>query len=88
MEKKMKEKNKNPNNNIDNKQAGTANNWFGFLQNGNSKNDEEGSMEFSLSGLFKCMLCTHKKDDGEKRQLAQIAESLKMLNKKMDAIEK
>lgn len=62
---------------------------LGFLQGGvGTNNDEEGSIEFSLAGLFRCMLCTHKKDGEEKIQMIQIAESLEKLSKKLDVIER
>lgn len=60
---------------------------LGFLHGG-TDNDDEGSIEFSLAGLFKCMLCTHKKDGEEKIQLLHIAESLDGLGKKLEVIEK
>lgn len=88
MEKKMQEAKQNAGKPLEAQNQNKAPNWLGFLQGSSSNNDDEGSMEFSLAGLFKCMLCTHKKDSDEKRQLANIAESLNMLNKKLDAIEK
>ncbi|XP_048509220.1 chitin synthase chs-2 isoform X4 [Athalia rosae] len=62
---------------------------LGFLQNGNgNNNDDQGSIEISLAGLFKCMLCTHGKPSDEKQQLVAIAESLEQLGKRLDTIEK
>lgn len=62
---------------------------LGFLQGGaGTNNDDEGSLELSFAGLFKCMLCTHKKDGEEKIQLMHIAESLEKLEKKLETIEK
>lgn len=62
---------------------------LGFLQGGaGTNNDEEGSVEFSLAGLFRCMLCTHKKDGEEKIQLMHIADSLDKLSKKLETIER
>ncbi|XP_051174656.1 chitin synthase chs-2-like isoform X2 [Leptopilina boulardi] len=62
---------------------------LGFLQNGAGTNDDdEGSIEISLAGLFKCMLCTHGKPSSEKQQLVAIAESLEQLGKRLDTIEK
>lgn len=62
---------------------------LGFLQGGaGTNNDDEGSIELSLAGLFKCMLCTHKKDGEEKIQLMHIADSLDMLGKRLETIEK
>ena len=51
-------------------------------------NDEEGSIEFNLAGLFKIMCCTHQKSGDEKQQLFRIAESLEKLNKRLDLIER
>jgi chitin synthase len=53
-----------------------------------NKDEEEGSFEFSLAGLFKCMCCTYPKGGEEKLQLLRIADSLDKLNKKMDNIER
>lgn len=60
---------------------------LGWIQGG--KNDsEEGSIEFSLAGLFKCMFCTHPKSVDEKQQLLRIAESLDTIGKRMDGLER
>ncbi|XP_015436529.1 PREDICTED: uncharacterized protein LOC107191901 [Dufourea novaeangliae] len=62
---------------------------LGFLQNGvGSNDDEEGSIEVSLAGLFKCMFCTHGQTSNEKQQLVAIAESLEHLGKRLDGIER
>ncbi|XP_060518963.1 chitin synthase chs-2 isoform X2 [Cylas formicarius] len=61
---------------------------LGFLQSGGTSEDDEGSIEISLAGLFKCMLCTHQKAGDEKAQLIQIGDSLDMLGKRLDHIEK
>ncbi|XP_066155145.1 chitin synthase chs-2 isoform X2 [Euwallacea fornicatus] len=61
---------------------------LGFLQNGGTSEDDEGSIEISLAGLFKCMLCTHQKAGDEKAQLIHIGESLDSLQKRLDHIEK
>lgn len=61
---------------------------LGFLQGGGTSEDDEGSIEISLAGLFKCMLCTHQKAGDEKAQLISIADSLEVLNKRLDNIEK
>ncbi|XP_041976394.1 chitin synthase chs-2 isoform X2 [Aricia agestis] len=60
---------------------------LGFLQGVNS-NEEEGSIEFSFAGLFKCLLCTHPKGNEEKVQLLHIATTLNKLEKKIDNMEK
>ncbi|KAK9304728.1 hypothetical protein QLX08_003947 [Tetragonisca angustula] len=62
---------------------------LGFLQNGvGSNDDEEGSIEISLAGLFKCMFCTHGQTSNEKQQLVAIAESLEQVGKRLEVIER
>ncbi|XP_024224435.1 chitin synthase chs-2 isoform X2 [Bombus vosnesenskii] len=62
---------------------------LGFLQSGvGSNDDEEGSIEISLSGLFKCMFCTHGQTSNEKQQLVAIAESLEQVSKRLEVIER
>ncbi|KAM7362637.1 hyaluronan synthase-like protein kkv isoform 1-T3 [Cochliomyia hominivorax] len=61
---------------------------LGFLQGGVGNNaDEEGSVEFSLAGLFRCIFCTHGKTSDEKQQLTTIAESLDTIKNRIDSIE-
>ncbi|KAL0849268.1 hypothetical protein ABMA28_013597 [Loxostege sticticalis] len=60
---------------------------LGFLQGVNS-NEDEGSIEFSFAGLFKCMFCTHQKGNDEKVQLLHIASTLEKLEKKLDVVER
>ncbi|XP_028030342.1 chitin synthase chs-2 isoform X1 [Bombyx mandarina] len=60
---------------------------LGFLQGVNS-NEEEGSIELSFAGLFKCLLCTHPKGNEEKVQLMHIASTLEKLEKKIENVEK
>ena len=62
---------------------------LGFLGRGQKKNDEEdGSFEFSMAGLCKCMMCTHPKGSEEKIQLLRVADSLDKMNRRMDNIER
>ncbi|KAL7036519.1 hypothetical protein ACKWTF_008831 [Chironomus riparius] len=62
---------------------------LGFLQGGvGSSNDEEGSIDISVAGLFRLLLCTHGKTSDEKAQLIHIAESLDTMKKKIDSIER
>lgn len=62
---------------------------LGFLQNGAGNNDDDqGSIEISLAGLFRCLLCTHGKPSAEKQQLVAIAESLEHLGKRLETIER
>ena len=49
--------------------------------------DDEGGIEFSLAGLFKCMFFTHKKENPEREQLLHIAKSLEVLDERMESIE-
>lgn len=61
---------------------------LGFLQNGiGDSADEEGSIEISLAGLFRCILCTHGKTSDEKAQLTSIADSLSTIKKKLELLE-
>ncbi|RVE50442.1 hypothetical protein evm_004867 [Chilo suppressalis] len=60
---------------------------LGFLS-GVNNNEEEGSIEFSFAGLFKCLLCTHPKGNEEKVQLLHIASTLEKLEKKLDVVER
>lgn len=62
---------------------------LGFLQgNVGSSNDEEGSIDISVAGLFRCLLCTHGKTSDEKAQLIHIADSLDNLRKKLESLER
>ncbi|XP_014282325.1 chitin synthase chs-2 isoform X2 [Halyomorpha halys] len=71
------------------KRKARQNTLLGFLQNVPMPGDnEEGSIEFSLAGLFRCMFCTHPKPIDEKQQLLRIAETLEKLEKRLDGIEK
>lgn len=63
------------------------NSLLGFLQGANN-NEEEGSIEFSFAGLFKCMFCTHPKGSDEKVQLLHIASTLEKLEKKLEVVER
>ncbi|KAK3909060.1 Chitin synthase chs-2 [Frankliniella fusca] len=63
---------------------------LGFLQNVNSGggvDGDEGGIEISLAGLFKCIFCTHPKSVDDKAQLVRIAESLDSLGKRLQNIE-
>jgi chitin synthase len=62
--------------------------WEKLRGDKKNKEEEEGSFEFSLAGLFKCMCCTHPKGGEEKLQLLRIADSLEKLNTRMDNIER
>lgn len=59
---------------------------MGFLHR-EQQNDDEGSIEFSLAGLFKIMCCVHPKPSDERQQLASIANSLDILKKRFETIE-
>ncbi|XP_075147009.1 hyaluronan synthase-like protein kkv isoform X1 [Haematobia irritans] len=61
---------------------------LGFLQGGMGNNaDDEGSIEFSLAGLFRCVFCTHGKTSDEKQQLTAIADSLDTIKNRIESIE-
>lgn len=54
----------------------------------NKKGDKEaGSIDFSIAGLFRCMLCTHKNDGSEQAHLVHIADQLAELNNKIRDLE-
>ncbi|XP_047000975.1 chitin synthase chs-2 isoform X1 [Schistocerca americana] len=62
---------------------------LGFLQGGGGGDDnEEGSIEISFAGLFKCMFFTHPKPIDERQQLLRIAESLDSLGKRLETMER
>ncbi|CAH0725885.1 unnamed protein product, partial [Brenthis ino] len=71
----------------DAKKSAKQKSLLGFLQGVNS-NEEEGSIEFSFAGLFKCLLCTHPKGNEEKVQLMHIASTLDKLEKKLENVER
>lgn len=71
------------------KKAAKQKNLLSFLQNVPQPGDnEEGSIEFSLAGLFRCMFCTYPKPIDEKQQLVRIAESLEVLEKRLEGLER
>lgn len=80
LEKKMEE---------ENKRKAKSKSLLGFLQNNISTEDnEEGSLELSFAGLFKCMFCTHQKPIDEREQILRIASSLDSMSKRMENIER
>ncbi|XP_063529252.1 chitin synthase chs-2-like [Cydia strobilella] len=52
---------------------------------GNSE-DDSGSMELSVAGLFKCMCCTNPKDHKEDLHLLKISHELEKIGKKLDSL--
>lgn len=64
--------------------------FFGFLENfaDRNKREEQGSIEFSLAGLFKCLCCVSPKPDDEKQQLIRIADTLGGVKRRLENIEK
>lgn len=54
--------------------------WFG-------KSDEtSGSVECSMSGLFRCMWCTNPKDYKDDLHLLQISNSLQKIEKRLESL--
>lgn len=53
-----------------------------------NEDNEEGSLELSFAGLFKCMFCTHQKPVDEREQILRIASSLDSMSKRMENIER
>ncbi|KAL0894833.1 hypothetical protein ABMA27_013353 [Loxostege sticticalis] len=48
--------------------------------------EDSGSMEFSVAGLFRCMCCTNPKDHKEDLHLLQIATSMEKIEKRLEAL--
>lgn len=59
---------------------------FGYLQP--KTEEDEGSLDFSVAGLFRCMFCTHQKPNVIETQLAHVSASLAELNLKMMDLER
>ncbi|XP_046403163.1 chitin synthase chs-2 isoform X1 [Ischnura elegans] len=74
------------------KKKAKQNSLLGFLNNvgGGNGGEEEGSIEISLAGLFKLLICTHPDNQKaeEKQQLVRIADSLETLGKRLETIER
>ncbi|XP_037075582.1 chitin synthase chs-2-like [Pollicipes pollicipes] len=61
---------------------------LGFLYQFNTTaKDDDGSVDFSLGNVFRCMCCTHPKEINEREQLKRIADSIDSINKRMDSLE-
>lgn len=60
---------------------------LGYLRP-NNDDEDDGSFEFSFAGLFRCILCTHKKTDTVGIQLNSIENSLSYLTDKISNLEK
>lgn len=58
---------------------------LGFF--GSNADDNKGSIEFVLAGLFKCMFCTHKEDSPENEHFKLIQASLEVITKRLDHLE-
>lgn len=58
-----------------------------ILDSMKSNRSENGSLEFSVAGLFRCMLCTHPKSNEEQMQLVQIVDQLTELDNKLKQLE-
>jgi chitin synthase len=52
------------------------------------KYEDEGSIEFSLGGLFKIMCCAYPRIVDDKQQLIRIGDTLEQLNRRIENIEK
>lgn len=52
-----------------------------------NRNDEDGSIDFSIANCFRCMLCTQPKTNSEQIQLLQISEQLGDLDSKLKHLE-
>lgn len=56
-------------------------------KNAPSKN-ERGSFEFSLAGLFKCVMCTHGTPSDEERRLDEISHKLNHIGNRIDTLDR
>lgn len=52
-----------------------------------SNKEEDGSIDVSIAGCFRCMLCTHTKSKVEHVQLAQISTQIQELDSKLKQLE-
>lgn len=62
---------------------------FGFLDNftGKNKDEHQGSIEFSLAGLFRCMCCVSPKPS-QHQELTRIADTLGGVKRRLESIER
>lgn len=56
------------------------------MSNFNSKNDDNGFMDISFGGLFRCMLCTRPKQS-EDLVFTHLSTQLGLINEKVDKLE-
>lgn len=63
-------------------------NLLKFLNLNPTKQEEEGSIEFSLANLFRCMFCTYPKPNDDKIHLLKIEQHLNDINNKVAGLEK
>lgn len=70
---------------VEKKPEGHLQKILGFL--GGNQKDEEGSIDFSISNCFRCMLCTQPKTNSERIQLLQISDQLVELDSKLKNLE-
>jgi chitin synthase len=56
-----------------------------FLQSGNE--EEDGTVDISFAGLFRCMFCTHPKSSREMEQLQAISVSLMTISDELRGLE-
>lgn len=52
-----------------------------------SNKEEDGSLDLSIGGCFRCMLCTHNKSKVEHVQLLQISNQILELDGKLKKLE-
>ena len=65
-----------------------AGSFLGFSLNQNGSQDDEGSVEFSLAGLFKIMLCVSPKPQRDTQQMLDIMQkNFDILHARLDALE-
>lgn len=50
------------------------------------KSDEEGTLDFSFGGIFRCMCCTRQKQNND-LILSQLSNQIEMLGEKLDRLQ-
>lgn len=57
-----------------------------LMSNFSSKDNEDGFMDFTFGGLFRCMLCTRPKPSDD-LVLTHLSTQLELINEKVDNLE-
>lgn len=76
-----------PNGVVDDKELTKTQRLMRYLGAPN-QTQEDGTIDFSFAGLFRCMFCTHPRDKSEMVHLLQIGDQLKEINHRLDDLER